>query len=227
MNRQEEQTWQAPPCLTSKRIVLPTDIILYMAKFLSFVDYRNLIRSLWPNGGGDEIFREKLWRMSTYTATTRFINGEQLIIEYNYDPLRREGEQMLINMDSLSAVFGGIFVPAGEKFVSIEQCKNFVEMHVHLDLCSHRRHASCPCHIPNLNIRKAVAYVKPPFSVCEYGHYHHYCSQHVRYWMNFFMDSSILLGEEGGKRFFDFLDTTVYFKGTEMKLRDPHLNRMM
>lgn len=193
MDRREEETREAapPPCLTSKKIVLPIELILYMAEFLSFVDYRSFICSLWPNNDESPIFREKLWKMSTYKNKIVFMNRQILELEYNFDPSRKRDDRYLFNLDSLSPVFGGISFPREDKFVNKATCKALIEMHVHLNMCTAGAYASCACHMLTLDRRLAPAIAIPPRGICKYRHSHHYCSEHVRQWLHFTTDRLI------------------------------------
>ncbi|BAF45610.1 d5.1 [Tranosema rostrale ichnovirus] len=215
-----------PSLSTPEPITLPLDIILYMAKFLSFIDYRSFIQSIWPNNDECDIVRARLWKLSTHKITIRFINGEPLEIEYNYDPWRTE--EVFINSDCLLPVFGEADASAMDKFTSVSKLTNFVETHVNLDMCSDdRRYASCPCRSTNVDRQSAGAFVKPSVTTCEFGHFHHYCSQHINYWLNFILEPSIMRLEAGES--FDedivtnlllLLDNTIYFLRTEVQLRD-------
>lgn len=216
MDRREEETREAapPPCLTSKKIVLPIELILYMAEFLSFVDYRSFIRSLWPNNDESPIFREKLWKMSTYKNKTVFMNGQILELEYNFDPSRKRDDRYLFNLDSLSPVFGGISFPRKDKFVNKATCKALIKMHVHVNMCTAGDYASCTCHMPPLDSRIATAFAIPPRGTCKYRHFHHYCSQHVRQWFDLVTNPLIRGARNLSTEFIlSLLDDSFYFRG--------------
>ncbi len=105
--RKISEVSSSPPVLTSRQIVLPEDIILYMANFLCFVDYRSFIRALWPNNDESNIVQEQLWKLLIPDRiTTTFINGKRLEIEFDYDPWRAKEDEVLINLESLLPVFG-------------------------------------------------------------------------------------------------------------------------
>ncbi|BAF45626.1 f3.2 [Tranosema rostrale ichnovirus] len=188
-----------PPVLTSKEIVLPADIILYMAKFLCFADFRSFIRSLWPNNDEDDIIREKLWQLSTNSITTIFINGKQLKVIYNFDSSRTEENRNLVSVNSLLPLFGGIVLPAMDSFTSVSKLCSFVKMHVHLNMCSAYQHASCPCHLANSDEQCGEKFVRPSVDTCDYGHFHHYCFQHLIHWLDIVLSTSIVLRETGKK----------------------------
>lgn len=220
------------PVITSKKIVLPPELILHLANYLKFEDFRNFIRSLWPNNNEMDIFREKLWKMSTNKIPVTFINGQRLEIEYNYDSSRKN-DQMLVNVDSLLPVFGKVVYLTGEQFVSVSNLKNFVAMHVHMDLCSNGIYASCPCRL-NLDDQNAATFVNAEGDMCKYGHFHHFCSRHVDYWLTCFLDPLVMRlqtglsydGEDQNK-FLAFLANAVYFRGSSMHLRDSQLYRII
>lgn len=205
---------------TSNQIVLPDEILLYIGTFLKFEDYRNFIRSLWPNNEEKEIFKQQLWKMSTNKMTVEFLNGQQLEIEYNFDTSRREDEHVLINITSLLPVFGGIPTLMENTFKSRTEMMNFVCMNVLLNECSNYRYASCPCHL-NLVPEIAAQFQQAPFGrACKSGHIHHYCSLHVKYWMCFFfkflyrhLKQDEPYDEEAYEDYLRFLGDVIYFRG--------------
>lgn len=214
MDRQEEETSEAAPlpCSTSKQTVLTINEILEMAESLSLEDYRSFVRSLWLTDDQRDIVRDQMWNMSTHRITTTFINGDRLDIEYNYDPARKRKDRYLINMDSLSPIFGGVSVPWKEKFVSISTCTDFVEMHVHLNMCSGGRYSSCSCPGETLAGERVPTFAKHSQVTCKYEHVHHYCAQHVRQWLLLIVDSSIVHSESITQRFLDLLRNTIYLR---------------
>ncbi len=216
MDRQEEEETSeaAPlPCSTSKQTVLPMNEILEMAKSLSFEDYRSFVRSLWLTDDEREyIVRDQLWKMSTHRITTTFINGNRLDIEYNYDGARKRKDRYLVNMDSLSPIFGGMSVPWKEKFVSISTCTDFIEMHVHLNMCSGGRYSSCACPGETLVGKRILTCAEHSEVTCKYEHVHHYCAQHVRQWLLLILDSSIIHSENITEKFLDLLRNTIYVR---------------
>lgn len=205
-----------------------------MANFLCFEDYRCFIRSLWPHGNESDDVREKLWQLSTYQCASMFINGKPLTIEYNFDSSRIKEDRILINYDSLLPVFGGIVPPAIDKFQGVPKLRRFVKMHVHLDMCSEGERAYCPCNLVNEDGRGYEVFVKPPVDACEYGHFHHYCSQHVSNWLNIlektlitFRQMQEFFDEDIVKAFVLSLDDAVYVRGIEMRRRGPLLYRVV
>lgn len=203
---------QAPSTLAPSTLeanALPLDVILYMSKFLSFVDFYKFVQSLWPNG--DEIIdivQSRLWQMSTHKVTITLIEGKNMELEYNYDPFRTEDTRILINLDSLSPVFGTMAASAVAKFTTVTDLHNIIKIHVHSERCSRRPEASCQCRWINANNHDDGAPLKPSTDPCECGYVHYYCSLHVRYWLDFYSATSVLLREM--RRFSD-VNTTQSF----------------
>lgn len=195
---------QAPSTLAPSTLeanVLPLDVILYMSKFLSFVDFYRFVQSLWPNGDKIDIVKSRLWRMSTHKITITLIGGKKIELEYNYDPFRTEDTRILINLDTLPPVFGTIAASALASFTTVTDLHNIIKIHVHSEGCSRRPEASCQCRWINENNRDDGAPLQPSTDPCECGYVHYYCSLHVRYWLDFYSATSVLLREM--KRFSD------------------------
>lgn len=195
-----------------------------MAEYLTFDDFRSFIRSLWPKNDENHFVRAKLWQLSTHQCTIRFIDGKQLEIEYNFDRLRATEERILINVNGLLPVFGRIVPAAMDKFTNIPTLCEFVEMHVHLNKCSKHQHASCPCHLGNMENLGNQAFVEPPVDTCKYRHFHHFCSEHVSYWLKHFLYSSIMRrqgsSDEGtSKSVVLFPDNMVCFRDLDRQLQ--------
>lgn len=181
--------------LLEEEIFVPLDIILYLAGYLKFEDYRNFVRSFWPANDECDIVRNKLWQLSTHKIAVKFLNGEHLKIEYNFDASRAIQHRILFNVKTLLPVFGWVVPPGTDRFLSAPKLQNFIRMHVHLNMCSGRQYAACPCHKLKCSTYTGVRIVKPPEIVCKYGHFHHYCSQHVRSWLDFYLTPNVLLRE--------------------------------
>lgn len=219
---------------TTKPVELPLRVIVYMARWLSVAAYYNFVKSLWPDKIPSKTVRTKLWRMSTRKITTKFINGEPIEIQYNYDPARIEQDRILINTEYLLPVFGGIVAPVPKTFTSLTNINNFVQSAVKLNVCSGYKYACCPCHLANFNRHSATAFVKPSTTACALKHFHHYCSNHVNFWFNLFLDPTIK-SLEGGESFDEdaaekalyFLENMVYFRGNELQLRSSHIYRLL
>lgn len=188
---------------------LPFDTILYMSKFLSFVDFYRFVQSLdWFTQDEIDIIQSRLWRMSTYKITITFIKGKKMELEYNYDPFRTEDTRILINLDTLRPDFGVIAAPAVGKFTTVSNLHNIIKIHIHSERCSRRPEASCQCRWINDNSQDNGALLKPSTDPCECGYVHYYCSLHVTYWLDFYSATSVLLREM--RRFSD-VDTSQSF----------------
>lgn len=224
-----------PLPITLNHIDLPEDVIVYMAKFMSFADYRSIIRSLWPAHNESYIIRNTLWKLSTYKCETKFINGKELEIEYNFDPTRSKENRILINIESLLPVFGGIVSTTMEKFASMSKLENFIKMHVQVDMCSDRRYASCPCHLVNDGGLGCKEFVKSSAYVCEHGHFHHYCAKHIESWLKIFINNTIELHQTGMtlcckhavESSILSLDDIVFLRGVDMHLRGGLLYKLL
>lgn len=219
------------PVFTVKRIKLPVEVILLLVKFLSFQDFYNFVRALWPNRNECGAIRAALWRSSEYYSTTTFINGKELGIRYNFNPYRNMESRILVDRNSLLPIFGGIVLRTMNEFASMSELHNFVKMHVHLNKCSDYHYASCSCHLPYYDSRRHNS-TMDHFATrdnCRYGHFHHYCSEHVLYWLHFYLATTISLRGNGtderyaedAERFLVFLDDVVHFRGERVVLRDP------
>lgn len=205
------------PSFTSKQIVLPLEVVFYISKFLKFNDIRSFIQSLWPNGHESDIARRILWQLSTNRCTTWFINGKQLKIEYNFDPSRVKEERVLVNVNCLLPVFGGIVMPAVEEFSSLRNLQDFVRMHVHVNMCSNCEYASCPCHLRNVDRRDNYEPFRHGLTdMCNHRHFHHYCSQHVSHWLAFVMDFCIPLRQAGESIDDNRIEGYLHFLGHEV-----------
>lgn len=220
--RKISEVSSSPPVLTSREIVLPENIIHYMANFLCFVDYRSFIRALWPNNDESNIVQEQLWKqLIPDRITTTFINGKRLEIKFNYDPSRGKEDEVLINLESLLPVIGKTVIPpAMDKFISVWKIQNFIRKHVQLNKCSDYLYASCLCHLKKNGNRSAGTFSKPAVEPCEHGHFHHFCWQHVRHWLNYFLNNSLtphgnaFFDEETTKSYLRFLGRTITFPET-------------
>ncbi|AIK25632.1 Rep1 [Hyposoter didymator ichnovirus] len=209
-----------------KQVVLPIDTILYISRFMEFLDYRNFVRALWPDKekrAYDQLIQNKLWQLSTHRFTTRFINWEPIEIEYNFDPERTDN-RVLINWDYLRPVFGGVTPQQTEKFLSHRDLKKFVDKHVNLNKCTLFVYASCPCK-GQTDDQTARRHEKMLTS-CEEQHFHHYCSDHVNSWLYHLAYVITNIHQNRGydrsmdKSFMTFLDTRVYFRDSAMRFID-------
>lgn len=212
------------PSFTSKHITVPLEVIFYITKFLKLEDIQSFIQSLWPNSHNSDIVRGILWQLSTHKYTTWFINGKRLKIEYNYNPLRVKEERVLVNVNCLLPVFGGISMPATEDFTSLTKVKDFVKKHDNALNTFSSCAASCTCN--RKNVQRHGNY--EPFrdqstDTCNYGHFHHYCSQHFLHWLAFVLNYLIPLRQTGKsmddaciKGYLHFLGHKVSFEGLDV-----------
>ncbi|AHY21950.1 repeat element 11 [Diadegma semiclausum ichnovirus] len=207
-----------PPLV--KEIFVPLDIILYLAGYLKFEDYRNFVRSFWPANDECDIVRKTLWQMSTHKIAATFLNGERSEIEYNFDASRDKQHRILFNVETLSPVFGRVVPPGTDKFLAVPRLQNFIRMHVHLNMCSGQRYAACLCHKLKCSSYTGVPIVKPPEIACKYGHFHHYCWQHVTNWLNFYLTPNVLLRETSDLYDEDMAESLLLFISNTV-----HLNR--
>lgn len=180
------------PAPTEKEIFVPLDIILCMSEYLGFEDYHSFVRVFWPNGDEVEEVRAKLWQLSTHQVRTKFLNGQLIPVTYNFNPWRTEDEPLLINMKSLSGIFGAIGAELMDQFASVTTLHTFIMEHVHMDECSDLRYAACLCHLGNHeSLRGRTVPESSPAVSCSNGCSHHYCSQHVRFWLDVYLIPSI------------------------------------
>lgn len=211
------------PYLSIKE-VLPADVIIYLGDYMTSKDYVNFIRAVWPNHDEDESVGVKLWNKSTHRMRVKFLNGEYLNIEYNYDHTRIDRQRVLINVKTLLPVFGGL-VPANmATFMDVQSLNAYVETCVRLNECRAYAYASCPCHL-DVVTEAAGEFEPPSVTGCADSHYHHFCSQHVNYWLLYVLGFSIKnleedsFDEEATTTFVEFLENTVYFRDGKPQLR--------
>lgn len=216
---------------------LSVDAILYLAKFMCFKDYRNLIRSMGSVYTNNTEIRKKLWQLSLHKSVIKFINGKELEIEYNFNSSRIEKERVLFKVSSLLPVFGGITPRKGKKFMSASNLENFIKMHIHMDMCHDISYADCPCRLANENLRGCERFIKPIIYSCKNEHFHHYCSDHVKSWLNHVQSYLIHLQEKKKssecyeantmERNILLLDEAVFYQGVDMRLRGSLLYKLV
>ena len=196
-----------------------------------FEEYMSFIKQLLTESHVHLEIEAPSWQMSTHLVIATFLNGKPLVIRYNYDPSRLERERVLFDVDFLLPVLGDIVPPALGRFASASEIQSFVQKHVHLNLCDDCEHASCPCHLGH-DQAQVRAFVQPAVDVCRDGCFHHYCSQHVGHWLNLYLAPVLLLRErqasstdgiDAAESFLVFLSETVYFRGSNVQLRDSEL----
>ncbi|ULM71666.1 repeat element 23 protein [Diadegma fenestrale ichnovirus] len=218
MNPQEHAAVAGPSELPYFLIKeLPVDLIVYLGNFMQFKDYSNFIRGLWPDHDEDKLIQLALWKKSIHRLRAEFIDGKHLEIEYNYDHTRIDEEQVLINVNTLLPVFGGLVPPDTETFADVKRLTAFVETYVRLNECHAYQYASCPCHL-DIEAEAAGEFESLPENGCAKGHFHHFCSQHVNHWLLFVLENSIKSLEEGSfdeessSDLADLLGNSVYFR---------------
>lgn len=140
-------------------------------------------------------------------------------MEYNCDPWRKKEERVLVSVDSLLPVFGGVRPPKIDEFTSVRKLENFVRMHIHLNMCTERRYASCSCYLKAVEPYNAAKFAKPPLDTCEFQHFHHYCWQHVSHWLMYFLNTVLMPPEDNGffdehttRSYLNFLNKTINFR---------------
>lgn len=181
--------------LKPQNIFLPHDIILLIGDYVKFEDYRHFIQALWPNGDEDEAVQQKLWQLSTHNLDVMFFNRKFVNIEYNFDSERIEEDRILININSLLPVFGGAVTTDMKPFMNLCELNKFIKTHIYLNRCSNYQFASCLCHKMNDFEEFSRVFAENLDEPCEYGHFHHYCNNHVAWWIKSSVKSVILLQE--------------------------------
>ncbi|ULM71690.1 repeat element 34 protein [Diadegma fenestrale ichnovirus] len=189
-----------------RQLPLPLDIFIYMSKFLDFEDYRNFIRAFIPIGEENEYIRRRLWQLSTHKYDATFCNKKQLEIEYNFDPARMPEDRVLVNVESLLPVFGGIVPSDTPQFTSTTQLYDFVRCHVHLDMCTEQYYSSCFCK----GIRENQDFTLF-LQECSFEHFHHFCWRHVAWWLED-LNTSIILEESKNAAMRLALQTPIIFQ---------------
>lgn len=165
-------------------IYLPCDVLLHMSQYLQFEDYRNLIEAFWPDGGEDELIRQRLWDLSTRTCSPPFFNAKQ--IEYNYDARRPEQCRILLNVNTLLPITGPIFsTDTDELWISPLEVRDIVWSCYTMDMCSDYRYTSCHCSArPHGTIIEHLQTISELHGTdCPHGHLHHFCTQHISAWL--------------------------------------------
>lgn len=204
-----------------KDFQLPPHLMLYIAEYLSFVDFRNLVHALWPKNDADKKVKTKIWEMSIRTFTTTFINGQFLDIEYSFDSSRPRENRVLINALTLLPIFGGVVPPEAHQFKSVWSLRDFILTHVKLNRCSDGKFASCSCEMQPGGSQAVRASSSRSRDYCAYNHFHHFCANHVIHWLCYFLNISLAQRDENG--FFDpsttagylnFLCRSIHFRDT-------------
>lgn len=172
---------------TSRQIYLPLEMIRYLSRFLEFEQFRNLLRAMWPNGEGEDIFQERLEELSTRKFEIPFYNGEGIQVEYKYDREEPLADRVLVNLESLSPILGGVMPPDGRKFEAPYVLEDFIRGHVTLHECGDGIHSPCEYIYWNNDLEEAP--------VCPANHLHHYCPGHVNAWCKYYLSTMIFQRE--------------------------------
>lgn len=130
---------------------------------------------------------------SRFEAT--FFGGKPLEVKYIFDASRRKADRILVNVNCLLPVLGGIAFPGINEYASISELNDLVVMHVHLNMCSNHEHASCSCHLLNNYGGAYESFVEPEEVQCHRQHFHHYCWGHVASWLQHYLHTIILYRE--------------------------------
>ncbi|AHY21967.1 repeat element 14 [Diadegma semiclausum ichnovirus] len=157
--------------------------------------YQSLIRAFWPDGDEDELIKKKLWEMSCHNLEATFYNGKHLEIEYNFDAKRKKQHRVLIRVECLLPIFGGVQPLGLDEFVNIIELKKCIQDNVSLESCSSYRCVCCPYHL-GLDLEEfTILFIEPTLIECEKSHFHHYCKKHVISWLFNYLHPLILLWE--------------------------------
>ncbi|ULM71691.1 repeat element 35 protein [Diadegma fenestrale ichnovirus] len=199
MHSQVSEKWLARPTPgfvpMPGEIIIPIDVFLGLSTFLTFTDYRSLIRAFWPDGDEDELIKKKLWEMSCHNLEATFYNGKHLEIEYNLDATRKEQHRVLFKVECLLPIFGGVQPLGLDEFVNILELEKFIRDNVNLESCSNYRCVCCPYHL-GLDFEEfPLVIMEPTLIECEKSHFHHYCIEHVISWLVNYLHPLILLLE--------------------------------
>lgn len=131
----------------------------------------------------------------TQSIVAVFFNGKQIVVEYAFDPSRKRDNCVLVNWRCLFPVIGGIVSSEESEMISISKLIDTIEKHFSTNVCSDHQQA-CPCHLVNDSDEEAYEnFVKPAVDECVFGHFHHFCMDHVISWLYHYLYPLILLEE--------------------------------
>ncbi|BAF45745.1 repeat element protein-d11.3 [Ichnoviriform fugitivi] len=147
------------------------------------------------------ICEKTLCNLPSHSLDATFLDKTPMMIQYVFDPTRRNRDYVLVKVDNLLPIFGGATPSTTGGFSSIMELCYFVKKKVHLDECDHFRHASCPCHLRREDQEHPDFVFKPSVNMCEHQHFHHFCWKHVVSWLYNYLNLVILL--EQSKEHFD------------------------
>lgn len=192
-----------PAFFTSRKIYLPCEMIRHVGSFLEFKDYRSFIRATYPNGEGEQLFQEDLWKASTKKFEAKFLDYRPLEIVYNYDPERKMADWILVKVESLLPILRDIKAPTNDEFVSIYKTETILKTGVNLNVstCSLRPYQQ------NFGTDRII-----------HGYYQHYCWKHITRWLRYYLLPVILL-RESREHYVELISTKHYIKGGDRLLQ--------
>ncbi|ULM71704.1 repeat element 37 protein [Diadegma fenestrale ichnovirus] len=151
-----------------------------------------------------------------------FLDGTPMRIPYIFDPTRRDRDYVLVKLDCILPVFGGVTPSLTEKYYSLIDLCFFVQEQVNLVECQNFRHASCPCHLMDEDDEFPNFVVVPSVFICKYEHFHHFCWKHLVAWLYNYLYLTILaqeskphFDEEIAHLYSPFPDYISYFQTDE------------
>lgn len=190
------------------------------------------------NTGGNgqrNIVQANFSALPTPRFEATFFDGQPLEVEYIFDASKEKDERIRVNVNCLLPVLGGITFPGLKKYESISELMDLVVMHVHLNMCSSREHASCSCHLLNEFGGAYESFVKPEEVRCYRQHFHHYCWGHVASWLQHYLYTIILYRES--KQLFDeviaeqylllYIEDKAYFHTGQLPMSEFLLKNAM
>ncbi|BAF45744.1 repeat element protein-d11.2 [Ichnoviriform fugitivi] len=184
-----------PSTSSARSIFQPPHINCSIVKLFKFKSNADITQPVQCNGiKRTNIVRRMLWKSSTQKLKATFLNGKRLSIQYIFDPTGLHGENVLIERDCLSPIFGGVLPVTLDRFSSISEVCSYVKTEVNLNECQDGRQAYCPCH-PLFNCGEFYGIVTPVVDECLHQHFHHYCYEHVVSWFYNYLNLLVLQRE--------------------------------
>ncbi len=133
--------------------------------------------------------------LPTQSIVAVFLNGKPIVVEYAFDPSRKRNDCVLVDWRCLFPVIGGIVASEESNMISVSKIIDRMKKHLSTNVCSNHQQA-CPCHLVNDSDEEAYEnFVKPEVDECEFGHSHHFCTDHVISWLYHYLYPMILLKE--------------------------------
>lgn len=180
------------------------------------------------DNGENYIVQAEFSPLPTSRFEAEFFDKKRLEVEYIFDASKGKEDHILVNVNCLLPVLGGITFRGMKKYASIPELTNLVVMHVHLNMCSNREHASCSCHLLDDYEGAYESFVKPDEVQCDRQHFHHYCWGHVAAWLHHYLytiilyrESTELFDEEIAEQYlFLYREESVYFKTGEQPMSE-------